>query len=170
MAESGRDPSALRKFLALVDLGGAWEEKAPQLRNLWLDASTALAETKPQPATPLAAVVPPAVVPPAVYLTSWREILITLGMHDDREDKQKVSRLNNTRNGPIKIPGQGKQPFVEKVPLADWWNNLAVEFQTENRQRDAQATVSAQHDYGWGGVVAPDINGGVKKRRWDQKP
>ena len=111
---------------------------------------------------------PPA--PPAQYLTGWREILVALGMTDNREDKQKVSRLNKTRGGPIAIPGQGAQPFVGKSKLIQWWNRLASQFATQNRQRDSAATVASQHHYARDGEVVPDIAGGVKKRRRDRKP
>jgi hypothetical protein len=105
------------------------------------------------------------------HLASWREILITLGMHHNDEDKQKVSRLNKTYSGPITTPGQGKQPFVEKAKLLEWWRGLeAKALESQQRQRDAQATVSARHGYGRKGEVAPGIAGGVKKRRRDRKP
>jgi hypothetical protein len=109
--------------------------------------------------------------PPAEYLASWREILVALGMRDNDEDKQKVARLNKTYDGPITIPGQGRQPFAEKTKLLEWWNGLEAKIQAEkDRQRDTQATVSAQHNYAREGVVAPDIAGGVKKRRQNRKP
>jgi hypothetical protein len=101
-----------------------------------------------------------------VLLASWREILIALGLHDNKEDKGKLSRLNKTYAGPITIPGQGRQPLVEKAKLLEWYQGLAAKVQAkQDRQRDAQATVSARHDYGREGEVAPDLAGGVKKRR-----
>ena len=107
---------------------------------------------------------------PKPLLASWREILVALEMKDNREDKQKVARLNETYNGPIVIPGQGRQPLVDKAKLIEWWNNLAVIAQADNRQRDAQATVGAKYDYGRHGKVVPEISGSVKERRRNRKP
>ena len=105
------------------------------------------------------------------YLTSWREILIALEFKNNREDKQKVSRLNKSYSGPIEIPGQGKQPFVDKAKLLDWWAGLEAKVK-EGRQRklDAQATVANRHDFGREGEVTPGISGGIKKRRRDRNP
>jgi hypothetical protein len=105
------------------------------------------------------------------YLTSWREILIALEFKNNREDKQKVSRLNKSYSGPIEIPGQGKQPFVDKAKLLEWWAGLETKVREDSeRQRNAQATASNQHDFGRDGKVTPDISGGIKKRRRDRKP
>jgi hypothetical protein len=118
----------------------------------------------PEPEKPATAALP------AKHLASWREILVALGMRDNKEDKQKVARLNKTYGGPITIPGQGSQPFVEKTKLLEWWNSLEARIQAEkDRQRDTQATVSTQHNYAREGVVAPNIAGGVKKRRQNRK-
>ena len=109
--------------------------------------------------------------PPAKYLASWREILVALGFRNNRENKQKVSRLNKSYAGPIEIPGQGKQPFADKAKLLDWWAGLEEKVkESQQRKQDAQATVANRHDFGRDGEVAPDIAGGVRKRRKDRKP
>lgn len=107
---------------------------------------------------------------PAVYLTSWREILIALGMHDNAEDKQKVSRLNKSFDGSIISRGQGTQPFVEKTALLKWWAGLEAKVQAQqHRQRSEKATVASRHDYGRDGEVVPGISGEVKRRRQDRQ-
>jgi hypothetical protein len=111
---------------------------------------------------------PPVLPVPVQYLTSWREILVALGMKDNKEDQEKVKKLNKTYNGPIATPKQGAQPKVDKAKLIKWWNGLDQKFQdSQQRQRDTKATAAAQHPYGQAGVVAPDMGGGVKKRRRD---
>lgn len=108
---------------------------------------------------------------PKELLANWREIVIALGMRNNEEDKRKVERLNETYNGPIMKPGQGKQPIVDKVKLLEWWNNLEklVESQME-QARDARLTVQDTHPYGREGEVVPEISGQVKKRRRDRQP
>lgn len=108
---------------------------------------------------------------PKELLANWREIVIALGMRNNDEDKRKVERLNETYNGPIMKPGQGKQPIVDKVKLLEWWNNLEklVESQME-QARDARLTVQNTHSYGREGEVVPEISGQVKKRRRDRQP
>ena len=123
---------------------------------------------------------PPAVAPkngteplpvPVKLLASWREILIALGMKNNREDKQKVSRLNKTYNGPIVIPGAGKQPIADRAKLIEWWNRLEIELHDRrNQARGTTADAESQHDYGRTGKAAPGIGGGVKRRRKDRKP
>ena len=112
---------------------------------------------------------PPA--PLVKLLVNWPEILIALGMKNNREDKRNVSRLNKTYSGPITIPGQGKQPLVNRAELLEWWGGLAAMVKAEQeRQRDARATVSAQHRYGGEGEVIPDLAGEVKRRRRNRRP
>jgi hypothetical protein len=115
------------------------------------------AETAPdQPVLPI----------PVQWLTNWREILVALGMKDNKEDQDKVKKLNKAYSGPIVIPKQGAQPKVDKLKLLEWWNGLEQKFWDEKqRQKDTKATAAAQHPYGQGGIVAPDVSGGVKKRR-----
>jgi hypothetical protein len=110
-------------------------------------------------------------ISPREHLASWREILIALGMRNNTEDKQKVERLNESYDGPIKKPGQGKQPFADKVKLLEWWNGLEklVESQAD-RARDARLNVQDTHAYGRNGEVVPEISGQVKKRRKDRRP
>ncbi len=104
--------------------------------------------------------------PPRAYLTSWQDILITLGKKDNREDQRQLKALNKKYAGPIITPKQGAQPKVDKAKLLEWWDGLEQQFQeSQQRQRDTKATVAAQHPYARGGTVVPDIGGGVKKRR-----
>ena len=109
--------------------------------------------------------------PLSVILASWREILIALGMKNNREDKDKVSRLSKTYDGPIVFPGQGKQPMVDKGKLLEWWNRLTIELQDRvNQARGATSDANSQHDYGRTGTAVPGIGGGMKHRRRDRKP
>jgi len=83
------------------------------------------------------------------YLTSWREILIALGFKYNQEGKQKVSRLNESYSGPIKTPGQGMQPLVDKAKLLEWWPGLEAKAEEKQRRKqDAQATFASRHDFG----------------------
>ncbi len=104
------------------------------------------------------------------YLTDWRAILVALQYKDNRENQRKVRKLNKDYAGPIIIGQKGAQPKVEKAELLEWWNGLERQWQdSQQRQRDAKATVSNQHDFGRTGTVVPDIAGGVQKRRSDWK-
>lgn len=108
---------------------------------------------------------------PPTYLATWREILVALGFKFNQEDKRKVARLNKTYSGPIEVPGQGKQPFVEKTSLLAWWKGLeATVRESQQRKVDTQATVANLYDYGHDGTVVPDLSGGMKRRRKDRKP
>ena len=165
----GNQPEILARQLDAIRAGAerikailttCLEEQPPAVELA--DAEGGDAKHPPQPATP-----PPA---PVQLLATWRDILIALGMRNNSEDKQKVDRLNETYNGPIKKPGQGRQPLVGKAELIDWWNNLTVLAETQNRTRDAKASVGSQHNYGREGKVVPDISGAVKKRRKDRRP
>lgn len=103
---------------------------------------------------------------PAEYLWSWREILSALELPNEDADRGKVSRANKEFGGPIVIPKRGAQPKVEKGKLLEWWNGLEKSFaRIAAHERDREATVSDQHDYGKSGTVVPDIAGSVKKRR-----
>ena len=41
-----------------------------------------------------------------------------------------VSRFSETFSGPIIPGGQGKQPFVNRQKLLDWWLNLEIQLRT----------------------------------------
>lgn len=108
--------------------------------------------------------------PPKSYLTSWREILLGLGMKNNMEDKGRVRHLNRQYAGPIVIPKQGAQPKVDKAKLIEWWNGLDAQWTAGySRGRDTKPTIEPQHNYGHSGIVTPEISGGVKKRRSDRK-
>jgi len=164
--ESGRTlilrVSGVIDHLAYPPRGGFWPGVVEALRDFPpVDADALAAGIQEEAGEPPAA----ADVSPAKYLTSWREILIALGMKHNSEDRQKVSRLNKTIDGPINIPGKGKQPFVERGALLEWWNRLEAQVATQNRQRNTAATVASHHPYSRDGEVLPDIGGGEKKRR-----
>jgi hypothetical protein len=104
---------------------------------------------------------------PRNYLVNWREIAIAVGMKDNQEDKAKIKAMsNNDPDSPIIIPKQGAQPKVDKAKLLAWWNGLEKKYQeSQRRERDQKATVAAQHPFGRDGIVAPDIGGGIKRKR-----
>jgi hypothetical protein len=107
---------------------------------------------------------------PVQYLTNWREILVALGMKSNKEDREKVRNLNVQYGGPIVIPRQGAQPKVDKAKLVAWWNGLEAQWTVGyQRARDAKPTTDAQHPYGRNGTLAPEISGGVRKRRRDRQ-
>ena len=107
---------------------------------------------------------------PAKYLTSWREILVALDKHNNKEEREKVRHLNTQYTGPIVIPKQGAQPKVNKAKLIEWWDDLEAQWAAGySRSRDAKPTAEAQHNYGASGAVVPEIGGGVKKRRRDRR-
>lgn len=136
-----------------------WAQLRAQIDSEHLAALAAAAGGGPRKA--------PQEVEPNSYLTSWRDILDGLRQDNNAEMRRKVTRLNKQYDGPIVIPsGQGGQPKVERSKLINWWNGLEHRFQeTEQRQRNRKATVSAVHNYGRNGQVVPDISGAVKKRR-----
>jgi hypothetical protein len=107
---------------------------------------------------------------PNQYLASWREILVALGLKNNREDQQKVKKLNKDYSGPIIIPKRGAQPKSDRKTLIERWNGLEEKFHdSQQRRKDAQATAAAQHPFGQKGIVVPGISGGVRKRRRDRK-
>ncbi len=155
------------------------DDPQPGLANIdvllaWLATLEAPPETDAQPDGTAAA---PAPVkpdetpppPPAKLLASWGEILEALGLK--KRDRQKVARLNATRDGPIIIGKKGQQPIVDHAKLLEWWNQLTIDYEVgANRSRDAKPTTAATHKHGRAGVAVPDIGGSERKRRADQKP
>jgi hypothetical protein len=108
---------------------------------------------------------------PAVYLTSWKEILVTLGLSNNAEDRRRVAKLSADYDGPIVIPGQGAQPKAEKSKLVEWWNHLETVWHAQAQQAAGrQADAESQHDWGREGTAAPSLGGGVRRRRRDRKP
>ena len=109
--------------------------------------------------------------PPAKLLTSWRDILITLGKRNNAEDRQAVTRLAKNYDGPIRFPGRGCQPLANKSRLLTWWNRLEMEMEDRiNQARGAEADGKSNHAYGRSGRAAPAVGGSVKERRKDRKP
>lgn len=110
----------------------------------------------------------PAEAEPVEMLTSWGEILTAL--KQKRDDLGKVKSLNDRYNGPIPKPAKGSQPIVRKDVLIEWWNKLAIQEQELANQREgAKLAAENQYNYGREGRAAPEIGGGVKKRRRDSK-
>jgi hypothetical protein len=103
---------------------------------------------------------------PKQYLLNWREILDALSLPNNEENRGRVRALAELRGGPISLPRKGGQPKVEKTKLIEWWNDLEHRFD-ESAQRicDRNATVETTHNYGRDATVAPEIQGGVKRRR-----
>jgi hypothetical protein len=101
---------------------------------------------------------------PRELLTGWRQITAALGMK--YSERASVRSLNVRLAGPILTAGQGAQPRVYKSDLIHWWNQLAIEQQDlANRRAGARLSGETHHQYGREGVAAPEIGGGVKKRR-----
>jgi hypothetical protein len=107
---------------------------------------------------------------PKPYLMDWRDILITLGLTNNDEDKERVRNQNSRYEGPIIFPGQGASPKVDKIKLLEWWNALEIQWETgHSPARDAKPTTDDQYNYSRNGTVVPGISGEVKKRRGQNK-
>jgi hypothetical protein len=104
---------------------------------------------------------------PKCLLTTWAEIVNTLGMKP--HDRGKIKSLNERYSGPIPTPRKGKQPIVERAALIEWWNRLAITHQTQQNRRDGRQASIEGHDYGRDGTVLPEIHGSVRKRRGKSK-
>lgn len=108
---------------------------------------------------------------PTEWIHGWRAIVEAVGIRETmpgasyEELRGKLAHLNKAYGGPIVQGRRGSQPLVERSKLFAWWNDLAEKVQSESdRQRDAEATASAQHPYGAHGVVASDLAGEVRRR------
>jgi len=157
------DEEAKRIDAALTAVDGGRQTPAAD------PGSTAAGPVDPPAANPSGTTTDPPAVPE--YLTSWREILIALEMKNNKENRQRVSRLNDTYDGPI-IPGsQGKQPFVHKQKLLEWYRNLEVQLQDQlNQAKGKSADAESQHNWGRTGKAVPKIAGSVRQRRRDRNP
>jgi hypothetical protein len=109
---------------------------------------------------------PPPDTPP-VYLTSWREILAALNLKNNSTDQAKVRRLHKKFSSPIKFGGRGKQPFVVKSELLEWWNGLEEQMEeSTRRQKDKRESVAENYAHGQRGEkVIPEIAGYERKRK-----
>jgi hypothetical protein len=106
---------------------------------------------------------------PKEYLVNWREIIDCLKKKFNAETKRQLADMNRKFDGPIKLPGQGGQPRVDKAKLLDWWNNLEIKWLTQGSGENATATVSEQYQHGKKGEsVIPDIAGHELKKRKKQ--
>lgn len=110
----------------------------------------------------------PLCLEPKKLLEGWHAIAAAVGMlHKRRRD---IKSLNDRYEGPIKNKGAGTRPMVYHADLIEWWNRLASKQQELANQRDgAKLSGESQHNYGRDGRAAPEIGGGVKKRRQDKK-
>jgi hypothetical protein len=101
---------------------------------------------------------------PKRLLAGWHEIAAALDMN--YRDRGKIKSLNDRFQGPITNQGSGTQPIVYQDKLVEWWNKLAVlAAESANRRKGALASAEAQYDFGRDGTAAPEIGGGIKKRR-----
>jgi hypothetical protein len=105
---------------------------------------------------------------PRKLLTGWRAIAAALDMKYAQH--KDIKSLNQRLKGPIRNKGAGTKPMVYLDNLLEWWNHLAVQQQELSNQRDGvRLSAEAQHNYGRDGTAAPEIGGGVKKRRRDKR-
>lgn len=103
---------------------------------------------------------------PIDWLTNWQSIAVALERKNTKSTRQTIRRLNNSFDGPIRLPQQGGQPRVDRAKLIAWWNSLEQMMdEKDQRQQDCKATVEAQHPFGRNGSVAPGVSGSVKRRR-----
>ncbi len=90
----------------------------------------------------------------------------TVELPNTQENRQRLTSLNKTFNGPLVLPKRGGQPKADRAKLLEWWNSLEERFrESQQRQIDTQATLKARHNYGRDETVLPDISGHIKKRR-----
>jgi hypothetical protein len=106
---------------------------------------------------------------PRQLLVGWRDIADALDMK--YQDRRRIQSLNQSSGGPINARGKGTRPRVYLDDLLRWWNQLAVRQQElANRREGARLSAQAQHAYGREGTTAPEVGGGVKKRRPGGRP
>jgi hypothetical protein len=107
-------------------------------------------------------------ISPRKLLTGWHAI--TKALEIPYSQRKDVKSLNQRLQGPIENAGRGTQPMVYRDDLVEWWNKLDILQQERANQREgAQLSAEAQHNYGREGNAAPEIGGGVKKRRKDKR-
>ena len=58
------------------------------------------------------------------HLFTWQEVLETLDLTDDNEEREEVRKLNVLYGGPIVFAKKGSQPTVERWRLLEWWQHL----------------------------------------------
>ncbi len=104
------------------------------------------------------------------YLTSWRSIVLALGLKNTTEEKRKVRKLAERSAGPIVLAAKrGGQPTVERGALVTWWNELDSQFGAmADRTSNRQATVQGQYVYSRDGILVPEISGQVHRPRSDK--
>jgi hypothetical protein len=105
---------------------------------------------------------------PKKLLTGWHDICAAL--ETPYAQREHIKSMNDRFDGPITNKGAGTLPMVYQDLLIEWWNRLAIQAQeSTNRREGAKVSTEAQHNYGREGIVAPEIGGGVKKRRRDKR-
>lgn len=140
---------------------GILNERAKVMqRHAWLPVAKKVGGKPKQPTSPPGQ--------PRKLLKGWHAITAALGMkYGDRND---IRRMNKGFSGPIKNSGSGTKPMVCQDELLAWWDILATQQQElANQRRGAKLSAEATHNYGREGTAAPEIGGGVKKRRRDRK-
>jgi hypothetical protein len=101
---------------------------------------------------------------PRQLLTGWHEIAKVLEVK--YQDREKIKSLNARCDGPITNRGKGTQPMVYRDKLLEWWNSMDIRYQELANQREGRKlSTESQYNYGRDGTVAPEIGGGVRKRR-----
>jgi hypothetical protein len=84
--------------------------------------------------------------------------------------RNEIKGLNEKFNGPIRNTGRGTSPMVYLDDLREWWDSLVIQAQEmKNRREGTRISAEAQHNYGRDGTAAPEVSGGVKKRRRDRR-
>jgi hypothetical protein len=97
-------------------------------------------------------------------LIGWHEITAALEMRYSQ--RETIRQLNQAYEGPIINHGRGTKPMVYLDELRQWWDKLAIKTQDSANQREgARLAAETQHNYGREGTAAPEIGGGVRKRR-----
>jgi hypothetical protein len=107
---------------------------------------------------------------PAKLLHNWREILSAVKLPNDPSSRRAVRAYIKKFGGPIKLPKQGGQPWVEETKLLAWWSRLeqmmeAFSREEEQRQMDVRECTKDQYNYGRNGTVVIEISGSVRRRR-----
>ena len=136
--------------------------------EMWTDAQR---QHKPagdgSPAEPLSGKpgeISPKIASPRMPLTGWLDIASAVGM--GKSDIEQVKALNRQFDGPIRVGRKGAKPLVYKDELIQWWDNMTVQAQAvTDKAKGRVASGEAQHAYGRTGTAAPEVGGGVKRRR-----
>jgi hypothetical protein len=106
--------------------------------------------------------------PPRKLLKGWKAIATAVEMK--HAQRNEIKGLNEKFNGPIRNTGRGTWPMVYLDDLRAWWDSLDSQAQEmKNRREGTRLSAEARHNYGRDGTAAPEVGGGVKKRRRDRR-